>query len=42
MMKVSYKNSEEYSTLFELPYIVAEIIGITIILGGIIAHVLYR
>lgn len=42
VMKVPYGKSEEYSNLFEPPYIVAELIGITIILGGFIAHVLYR
>ena len=41
-MKVPYKVSEEYSAVFSTPFIIAEVIGVAIILGGIAAHILYR
>jgi hypothetical protein len=41
-MKVLHRVSEEYAAVFTKPFIVAEVIGITIILGGTIAHLFYR
>ncbi len=40
-MKVHYRVSEEYEVLFEPPFVVAEVAGVLIILGGLLAHAFY-
>ncbi len=40
-MKVPYKVSEKYAVVFTKPFVVAEVIGIAIIIGGCIAHLIY-
>jgi hypothetical protein len=37
-MKVHYRVSEEYEMLFEPPFVVAEVTGVVIIIGGLLAH----
>ncbi len=41
-MKVPYKVSEEYADLFKPPFVVAQILGIMIIVGGLLAHSILR
>lgn len=41
-MKVPYKVSEEYEALFQTPFVIAEVMGVMIILGGLLAHAFFR
>ncbi len=41
-MKVLHRVSEEYAAVFTKPFIYAEVIGITILIGGVAAHLFYR
>jgi hypothetical protein len=41
-MKVPYKVSEEYKALFQPPFIIAEVMGVMIIVGGMLAHAVFR
>jgi hypothetical protein len=40
-MKVHYKVSEEYRVVFRPPFLLAEIAGVVIIIGGLFAHAFF-
>ncbi len=37
-MRVHYRVSEEYEAIFKPPYVVAEVAGLMIIVGGFLIH----
>ena len=41
-MKVPYKVSKEYAMIFTTPFVVAEVIGLLITIGGLSAYVFFR
>jgi len=41
-MKIAYRVSEKYAAVFSKHNIIAEVIGVAIILGGIVAHIIYH
>ncbi len=41
-MKITYRVSDEYAAVFSKPFVVAEVIGCLILIGGVIAHLALR
>ncbi len=41
-MKITYRVSDEYAAVFSKPFLVAEVVGFLILVGGVIAHIVLR